>query len=202
MSLDDLSREFSIVRAPEAAGQLRAFVSVEEEIAAYAREDAITDELTNFARTYAVLRNGNCAGYFTLMADAIRLMIGERPGGVRYYSAPALKIARLGAHVEHGPKGTGRWMLAVITGLGLRLAEDIGLRYLTVDALPRPKLIEFYERHGFVKNVDENDHRMRTTGEHAIIADGEPPPELVVSMRLDLVLRPATNGTTSAGWVV
>jgi hypothetical protein len=70
-------------------------------------------------------------------------------------------------------RGVGEFALKYVVGLGRSLAERIGLRYVTLDALDRPTLIERYERFGFVCNVAP-----------APSEDGEPSNE--VSMRFDL----------------
>ncbi|MEX2182129.1 MAG: hypothetical protein WD771_08810 [Gemmatimonadaceae bacterium] len=195
MSLEDLNERLRILRAPEAVTELRAFCCKEEEIQAYARENALSDEEALVARSYVVVESGKCVGYFTLLTDAIRLKLEERPSTVRYLTVPALKIARIGVEISNGKRQIGEWMLLVIVGLARTISADVGLRYVTLDALDRPKLIQWYERMGFVRSEGEQHHRMRDTGEFERPLD-------VVSMRLDIIDRPPVNGSTAATEVI
>jgi GNAT superfamily N-acetyltransferase len=190
--LADLSQRLQVSRAPEAESKLRAFrCSREAEIQAYLHEDALSDERAGFARTYVVLEDGEIVAYFTLLADSIRLQVDERPEGVRYLSAPAIKIARLGVHDDSRGRRIGEWVVLLVIGLGRELARDVGIRYITLDALPRPRLLEFYAGLGFVPNFAEQSHRVDATGETSIDQ----------SMRFDLIGDPIKDGTLSAGLI-
>ncbi len=63
--------------------------------------------------------DGQLVAYFTVLADRIHLETKERPKELRYPNAPAIKLGRM------------------------------GVRYVTLDALPRPGLVTWYERYGF-----------------------------------------------------
>jgi GNAT superfamily N-acetyltransferase len=191
----DLSDTLSLVRAPEAESALRAFCcSKEGEIEAYARENALSDEATLMARTYVVLDGTTCVAYFTLLADAIRLDLPELPDGVRYLTAPAVKLARLGVSDSAQGRRIGEWILNVVVGLARTLSRDIGIRYVTLDALDRERLVRWYEARGFVRNNGEHEHRLTTTAEREIPLD-------VVSMRFDIIEGPIEGGTVLSGVV-
>ena len=111
--------------------------------------------------------------YFTVLADSIKLDEQERPRDVRYITAPAIKLGRIAVDARFGGRGVGDFVLNYVVGLGRSLAHQIGLRYVTLDALDRPTLISRYERFGFIRNVSPS-----------VSEDGEPSKE--VSMRFDL----------------
>jgi len=110
------------------------------------------DRIANVACTYLVRSNGELVGYFSVLADAIRLESKERPVGVRYSSAPALKLGRMGVAQQHQGKKAGQWILDYVVGMARVMAEQVGVRYVTLDALKRDPLVAWYEKYGFVRN--------------------------------------------------
>ena len=78
---------------------------------------AATDEGTSVARTYLVLSEDQLVGYFTVLADAIRLATKERPKDVPYSSVPALKLGRMGVAVASKKQGIGTWILHYVVGM-------------------------------------------------------------------------------------
>lgn len=87
--------------------------------------------------------------------------------------APALKLGRLGVDHRFSGRDVGVYILSYIVGMGRSLRAQVGLRYITLDALPRPNLIKYYSEFGFVRNITP-----------AIGEDGGDAEE--VSMRFDL----------------
>ena len=65
----------------------------------------------------------------------------ELVGYFRYPNAPALKLGRMGVELSHQGKGVGEWILDNVVGLAQLLSEKIGVRYVTLDALPHSKLV-------------------------------------------------------------
>jgi GNAT superfamily N-acetyltransferase len=132
------------------------FFCIEPELCAYLLDgDAARDHDARVTRTYIVRlkEDGTLVAYFTLLNDAIKLETHERPAGLPYISAPAIKVGRLAVDGRFSGRKVGDVILSYIVGLGRSLGEQIGIRYVTLDALPRPKLIGFYEAFGFVRNV-------------------------------------------------
>lgn len=136
----------------------------------------------NVARSYLVIYRERVRGYLTLMADAVVLKPNERKklrdaaGNALAFDdhpvVPALKIARLAVCKESRDefRGVGEALVRFAFYTGLGLSEVTGCRLLTLDAYP--DAIPFYEKLGFVRNLD---------GAYA----GKPRP----SMRLDLFAR-------------
>lgn len=150
----------------------------EPEMCSYLLEgDAERDHKAGVTRTYLVrLRTDtdDLVAYFTLLADSIKLEIHERPAGLPYVTAPAIKLGRIAVDERHSRRGVGDIVFDYVVGLGRRLGDSIGLRYVTLDALPRDGLVARYERYGFVRNVTP-----------ALAEDGSGNAE-EVSMRFDL----------------
>jgi hypothetical protein len=117
---------------------------------------AVRDQRASFSQTYVVLlaADGSLVGYFSVLADAIKLQGKERPDGVTYPSAPALKLGRMGVDLKYnGPENDcGGFILRYVIGLARDLAGQIGIRYVTLDAKSAPRLVAWYERNGFVRN--------------------------------------------------
>lgn len=155
----------------------------EEEISGYICDGtSANDQLAGVSRSYLVLQEEKLVGYFTLLADNIRLETKERPKEIVNPNAPALKLGRLGVDKRFRKRGAGDWILDNVVGLALDLSDSIGLRYVTVDALQRPSLIKWYTDYGFKRNK-----AMRKKWRVLLkLADGEE--AHFVSMRLDLRL--------------
>ena len=177
-----------------------AFRSREPEIAKYLHDrDAHRDERVSIARTYIVLDEDRCVAYFTLVADAIRLDDSEAQAAeIKYLQAPAIKIARIGVcedyKAEYLSKQAekcclGPLLVSLIIGSAKVYGEKVGIRYVTLDALPRKGLVEAYGRMGFVISSGEQAERIKERPD----TEGKE-----ISMRFDLHVRhedaPAEDG--------
>jgi GNAT superfamily N-acetyltransferase len=111
---------------------------------------AHADCASNFAQTWLTRHDGLVIGYVTALADAIQLDEKERPAGVRYTTAPALKLGRLAVCESHAGRGVGTHLVNHVVGMARSLSALAGCRYVTLDA--HPDKIGWYERQDFVKN--------------------------------------------------
>lgn len=121
-----------------------------DEIGTYLAEgDAARDQAVGFSRTFLVIEDGTdrLLGYYTLLADAVVLDADEHLEGWAYRSVPAVKIARLGVHCDLQGYGIGVQVFDYILGAVYGLAEQLGVRFITLDAV-RAK-IPWYENRGF-----------------------------------------------------
>lgn len=121
--------------------------------------DAARDEQVGFSRTYLLIHEDECVGYFTVLADAIRLQSNERPDDVNYPTAPALKLGRMGVHNNFQHRGVGYWILDFVVGMARDMSEHAGVRYVTLDAL-NEELVGWYTGYGFVLNHGEAEGRI------------------------------------------
>ena len=148
---------------------------------------ALRDEANSVTRTFLVRVGTDLIGYFSVLSDAIQLATKERPPGTNYSSAPALKLGRMGVDVRYRGKDVGIWILDYVVGLARSLAKDIGVRYVTLDALPEDRLVNWYTEYGFVQNHGEE--RRRRIVRHVLQGIGLDVDLPHVSMRFDIVLR-------------
>ncbi len=158
------------------------------------------DQRTSFSKTYLVLdtRDNALVGYCSILTDAIltdailtdaiRLQGKERPDGVSYGSAPAIKLGRMGVDKKDNGSGNdcGGFILRYVIGLARRFSQDVGVRYVTLDALPAPKLVAWYEKNGFVRNQGERRAQKILREGLRFIKRGVELPH--VSMRYDILL--------------
>ncbi len=70
------------------------------------------------------------------------------PHQKRYTSMPAVKIGRLGIHVDHQRKGLGTLVLDYVKAWFTK-GNKTGCRFIIVDAYNNPDAIAFYRRNGF-----------------------------------------------------
>lgn len=148
--------------------------------------DAARDVKASVSHTYIVRRAGELVGYFTVLADAVRLRTKERPDGIPYGSAPAIKLGRMGVTAAYKKMGVGEWILKFVAGMARKIGREVGVRYVTLDALPEAKLIAFYEKNRFVRNPGEID--LRKLARYIQRGIGREIPLDQVCMRLDLML--------------
>ncbi|MCE2900229.1 MAG: GNAT family N-acetyltransferase [Gemmatimonadetes bacterium] len=109
---------------------------------------AARDQEVGFSRPYLVRDGaGEVIGYYTLLADAIRLEDGEVDSTWDYRSAPCIKVARLGVRYDRRGSGIGPALLELITVQALELGQQIGVCYLTLDAVGDK--VDWYRKRGF-----------------------------------------------------
>jgi GNAT superfamily N-acetyltransferase len=145
--------------------------------------DVHRDCSASVTKAYIVLLDEVFVGYFAVLSDSIRLQGKEKPKGIPYPSGPAIKLGRMAVAKEYRGQGIGEWILKYVVGMARDISGTVGVRYVTLDALPRPKLIAWYERNGFVRNKAETRTQKLLRG----LKNPEDLPH--VSMRRDLFLK-------------
>jgi len=126
------------------------FNSHSDELNEFLKKDAMGDHKNRVSRTYLCCWKKNIVGYVTLLTDTLELhAVSESDGidGYFYQKYPAIKIARLAVDVKFERKGVGRFILLTSIGKAIKISDEIGCRYITVDS--KPDSIGFYEKHGF-----------------------------------------------------
>ncbi len=158
--------------------------------------DAAEDEAAGVTRTYLIRDGEELVGYVSVLCDAIRLNRDERP--TAYGVAPALKVGRMGVRKSHQGRDVGSWILDWVVGLARSLARQAGLRYVTLDSLPKESLVRWYSAYGFKKNIGEERARkiVKQKGlRHTRLEDIELPH---VSMRFDILLKEEVAGAAQS----
>jgi GNAT superfamily N-acetyltransferase len=138
------------------------------------------EQQDGFSVTYLAHLHGVTVGFMTVAMDAIPLQTREKPrSDIKFVEFPAMKIVQLAVDHRWERQGIGQSMVALAAALALRLSQQIGCRYLTVDA--KPDVVEWYRKQEFKVN-----NEVRKAREQRAYARGIPLDRLPVSMRIDL----------------
>ncbi|MBY0460440.1 MAG: GNAT family N-acetyltransferase [Gemmataceae bacterium] len=111
-------------------------------------------EKRNLARTYILAREGEerVLGYYTLASSAIAFdtLPEEHTKKLPEHPIPAVLLARLAVDVSVKGQGVGGALLRDCLARCLRLADQIGIHAVTVDAID-DEAARFYEHFGFIR---------------------------------------------------
>jgi len=143
-------------------------------------------------RTYIVLDGEELVGYFAVCCDAIKLSKDERPTPHRQ-GAPALKVGYMGRQRKYAHQGVGEWILDQVVGIARNMGSVAGVRFVTLDSLPRPKLVDWYKGYGFKENLREVEvHKILRSEKSRKLSRAESLDEIDphhISMRYDIRLK-------------
>jgi ribosomal protein S18 acetylase RimI-like enzyme len=151
---------------------LSAFDCAIAEYNTYLERDAVQAQEDSVAVTWLLYERGSnqIAAYMSLIADAIKLNMAEKELHNLNYpfrTLPALKIAKLAVSASFKAKyhGIGSYMITLATGF----AEESNIsnhacRFITVDADIEHDtgVTEFYEKNGFIPNIEMNNKHGKT----------------------------------------
>ena len=130
------------------------------------RDDDLNDFILNDARaqheqllsvtySYCLRLDGDYSppvAFVSLANDSLKLKPEQKEnvglGGIGYQEFPAVKVCRLGVHVEFQRKGIGTQVLNTIKRLFLT-ENRTGCRFITVDAYNNPETLAFYQANDF-----------------------------------------------------
>ena len=130
------------------------FQTSNKELKDFLIEDALNNQEMAISTSYLWFYNpkNELAAYVTILADAIRIH-GTRLGkslmdqGVMYKTLPAIKIGRLCVDDRYIGKGIGKQTTYFVMKKLIKINEEIGCRFLVVDA--KPESIKFYKKMDF-----------------------------------------------------
>jgi GNAT superfamily N-acetyltransferase len=121
-----------------------------EELNRYLRCFALANQRANAAVTYAAMRQGTIAGYYTVVAASAEY--GGAPErmkkGLARHPIPVLLLARLAVDVQFRGQGLGAQLVRDAALLTVKLSKLAGIRALIVDAKDE-RARQFYERLNF-----------------------------------------------------
>ena len=128
----------------------------------FLKDDALKHQKERIAVTYLCFYENGLVGYFSWLTDAIEIK-GEdkrvfKKIGMNYKTYPAIKLARLAVDKTYAKSGVGSYLLKGMLEDVFSLSEQIGCRYVTVDAYQ--DACEFYKKHKF---------KLHTDGEHTVL---------------------------------
>jgi len=124
------------------------FESRTPDLNAFLKEDAFENQEELISKTYLCYHFNQLVGYINLTTDIIKKeeMREEKHIDVPYKEYPAIKIARLAVDKKYERKGVGRFLLLIAVGKALKISEEVGCRFITVDS--KEDSIEFYKKGG------------------------------------------------------
>lgn len=131
----------------------------EHDLNEFLKDDALKHQHERIAVTYLCFYAGKLVGYFTWLTDAIEIEGKDKRVfkkiGMSYRTYPAIKVGRLAVDKKYAKSGVGSYLVNCVLEDVFFFSEQIGCRFVTVDAYPGAK--EFYKNLGF-KVRDEKEH--------------------------------------------
>ena len=127
----------------------------------FLKEDALVQQKEGVNITYLWLSNADktILSYVTICTDSINLHGEKREEmhqiGIGYKSLPAIKIARMAVHKNFVRRGIGSRMIAFAINIGIEISNQVGCRFLTLEAKNTPNIpevqkpVHFYKKLGF-----------------------------------------------------
>lgn len=133
---------------------------VEEMREYFCASEAKRDHDYWMVRTLAFEHDGKLLGCASVQADSIRLDPKSRDETLPYLAVPAIKLARFARNdaikacrveIDDRLLSVGEFMMFYVKGYCRVLANSLGVRFMTLDALPEQKLISWYKQQRFVE---------------------------------------------------
>ena len=139
------------------------FESRTSDLNAFLKEDAFKNQEELISKTYLCYHFDQLVGYITLTTDIIKKeeVQGEEGIDVPYKEYPAIKIARLAVDKKYEQRGVGGFLLLVAAGKALKISDEVGCRFITVDS--KKDSIRFYEKRGGFELVKKHKNRTYPT---------------------------------------
>ncbi|MCD4799339.1 MAG: GNAT family N-acetyltransferase [Methanosarcinales archaeon] len=139
------------------------FESKTTDLNSFLKDDAFENQEELISKTYLCCHSNQLVGYITLTTDIIKKeeIQEEERIDVPYKEYPAIKIARLAVDKKYERRGVGRFLLLVAVGKALKISNEVGCRFITVDS--KQDSIGFYEKRGGFELVQKHKNRTYPT---------------------------------------
>jgi len=133
--------------------------SASRDLEGFLRNDAKIRQQEKISTTYLVYSGEVLVGFFSLSmgcitSGSVKRMDIEIDNPPNKY--PALLLARMATTDGMRCLGIGREMLKRVFAMGFRLTDQIGCRFVKVDAKNDPRTIRFYEKYGGFVEITRN----------------------------------------------
>ena len=161
MSSLDCSK-LKIIKADKDILRSVEFDCGDEDLNEFLLEDSFINIDNSLSKIYLCLYENKVVAFFSLSADSIK--INEKLE-IAYRTYPAIKIGRLAVHKDFQGMHIGSILIDWVVGFCLELRKDIGVRFISVDAYNKEKIISFYNYNLFEalqpeKNKNKNNMTM------------------------------------------
>lgn len=139
--------------SPEHEKYFESFESDNKELVDFLVQDALKNHELGISTTYLWFYNpdNRLAAYVTILMDAIRVSGYLRESffgqGIGYKTLPALKVGRLCVDKKYERMGIGTNITYFVMEKALRLSDEIGCRFIIVDA--KKESVHFYRKLNF-----------------------------------------------------
>ena len=135
------------------------FCSDSKDLEDFLRNDAKNRQREKISITYLVYSDSNLVGFFSLSMGCItstdvKKMTREVEDPPSKF--PALLLARMATNDGLRGQGIGREMLKHVFAIAFKLTEQIGCRFVKVDAKKDIRTIRFYQKYGSFIRITEN----------------------------------------------
>ena len=132
----------------------------------FLKNDAFRQQEENLSITQLVICNGEIIGFFSLLADIIKishirdkktieLIKDKKP---RAKQLPAVKIGRFAISDKYTNQGIGSHIFRNVFYSIKLLSENIGLRFITVEGYA--KAYNFYVKHNCFNSLEKDDKKL------------------------------------------
>jgi GNAT superfamily N-acetyltransferase len=144
------SEPFGVIEKLTRAHDLSSFHCGKPSLDDWLRRFALTNQLSDSARTYVLHRDNKVLGYYSLAAGSVRPEESPRriAKGLAKHPVAVILLARLAVDQTQQGKGVGKILLADAMSRGAAAAEIIGARAILVHALDE-SAAAFYKKFGF-----------------------------------------------------
>ena len=160
MEIDYIKNNYSIKKlSPE--DDLLNFSCGLEDMDDFLINDALKQQNDNLNVTYLVLCDNKIIGFFSLLADSIKIKdIGEEYD-ISYETSLAIKIGRLAIDEKYRSKGIGTVILDNICKNIKIISKKVGIRFITIDAYCGVR--KFYYKNEFRHFKINNKKKLKRT---------------------------------------
>jgi len=136
--------------------KVSGFESTSPELNEFLKEDALKNQEELISKTYLYCYSNRLVGYVTFTTDIVKKkdVQEEEHIEIQYKEYPAIKIARLAVDKRYKRRGVGRFLLLAAVGKALKISEEVGCRFITVDS--KQESTGFYKKNLVVLNWSED----------------------------------------------
>ncbi len=158
MSKQDIPYDDLIIVKLSSNHDLTGFKCSDDDLDEFIHFDALTQRDDRLNQTYICKYKEEIIAFFTVSADSVKINRKDKKRiGVNYPAFPAIKIGRLAVHEDYKSRNVGSTLIMYVIGLALKLGEEVGVRFISVDAYRGVE--KFYEKNYFVELAEcEDEH--------------------------------------------
>ncbi|HHY00144.1 MAG TPA: hypothetical protein GX531_02020 [Methanothermobacter sp.] len=158
MSKQDISYEDLIIVKLSSNHDLTGF-RCDDDLDEFIQLDALPQRDDRLNQTYVCKYEEEIIAFFTVSADSVKINRKDKKRlGVNYPDFPAIKIGRLAFHEDYKGRHVGGTIIMYVIGLALKLGEEVGVRFISVDAYRG--IEKFYEKNFFVELAECEDKHL------------------------------------------